>query len=73
MEAWILALLGYLAPPDRSAAMPAQAGYSTGSCAVQSDAAAEMCARWERIARRLGLVGASCETRAQPITFAPAP
>ena len=67
----LLVLAGYAERCPSSGPAGWFRGYSTGSCAVLSDAAAVMCARWERLARQHGLVGASCVTRAQPITFAP--
>jgi hypothetical protein len=44
-------------------------GYASGSCSVKSDAASDMCSRWELLARRHGIEGASCSW-AQPLRFA---
>lgn len=44
-------------------------GYASGSCSIKSDAASDMCSRWELLARRHGIEGASCSW-SQSLRFA---
>lgn len=45
-------------------------GYAAGDCSKASKAAGDMCDAWVRATTRLGVVGASCDTR-RPLTWRP--
>lgn len=57
-----LALAAFNGYQERCLPMPMSwfRGYASGSCSVKSDAATRMCHRWERLAKRHGIEGASC-------------
>jgi len=57
-----LALAAFTNYQERCLPMPMSwfRGYASGSCSVKSDAATAMCHRWELLAKRHGIEGASC-------------
>ncbi len=69
VEASAAAALEVLVRQSRCSPLGMWRGYSAGSCAVKSDASSEMCWAWAREAKRIGIVGASCDRR-QPLTWA---